>query len=129
MEVPLFNTISNLFETKYLNIARAYSISREFEIQTGGGILAKGTKPCCAAAAAAQVRYLIVNGDRIGISNLDGILRSAQAVAPEGELAVRKELMRLVKVYNYVPSPVEKDYEEALYAEYMKSASIDQGRS
>jgi hypothetical protein len=91
--------------------------------------LAKGTKPCCAAAAAAQVRFLIVNGDRIGISNLDGILKTAQDVAPEGELALRKELLRLVKIYNYVPSPVEKDYEDALYAEYMKRASLDQGQS
>lgn len=91
--------------------------------------MADRTKPCCAAAAAAQVRHIMVNKDSIGICNLDGILRSAEAVEPDGEQAVRKELLRLVKIYNYVPSAVEKDYEEALYAEYRKKSTADQIRS
>jgi len=70
----------------------------------------------------------MVNGDRIGITNLDGILVSAEAVTPDGELALRKELLRLVKIYNYVPSQVEKDYEEALYSEYLK-ISANKSRS
>ena len=77
-------------------------------------------KPCCAAAATAKVKHLMVGGNSIGIANLDNILKSAEAVAPEGEKAVRSELLRLVKVFNYVPRPAEKAYEDALYAEYLK---------
>ncbi|MGQ9583064.1 MAG: hypothetical protein ACUVV6_06070 [Thermoplasmatota archaeon] len=76
-------------------------------------------KPCCAAAAAAQVKHLVVGGHRIGIVQLDEILSRAAELSHQGEAAVRKELVRLVKIYNYVPPPAERDYEEALYAEYL----------
>jgi len=82
--------------------------------------MTNGTRPCCAAAAAAQVQYLMVNGDRIGITNLDEILKKAEVVAADGEGVLRRELIRLVKIYNYVPSPAEKAYEDALYSEYLK---------
>jgi hypothetical protein len=88
--------------------------------------MAKGTKPCCAAAAIAQVRYLTVNGARIGITNLDEILKSAKTVASDGEGAIRTELLRLVKIYNYVPSQAEKAYEDALYSEYLKTGGSHQ---
>lgn len=80
----------------------------------------EGNRPCCAAAAAAQVKHLVVGGHRIAIVQLDEILRSAAELSHRGEAAVRKELVRLVKIYNYVPPPAENDYEEALYAEYLR---------
>ncbi|MEM4729940.1 MAG: hypothetical protein QXH42_09325 [Thermoplasmata archaeon] len=74
---------------------------------------------CCAAAAAAQTKQLVVGGHRVGIVNLDGILEGARVRAGEGEAAVRAELLRLVRIYNYVPSSAERDYEEALFAEFL----------
>jgi hypothetical protein len=76
-------------------------------------------KPCCAAAAVAQLRYLIVGGHRIAITHLDGILEMAKAARSAGERAIRKELLRLVKLHNYVPAPAEKAYMDALFAEYL----------
>jgi hypothetical protein len=78
-----------------------------------------GNQPCCAAAAAAQLRYLVVGGHRIAIAQLDEILETAAGVASGGENTIRKELLRLVKIYNYVPPPAEKAYEDALVAEYL----------
>ena len=78
-----------------------------------------GDKPCCAAAAAAQLRYLVVGGPRIAIAQLDEILNGAEGTAPNGENAIRIELVRLVKIYNYVPTPAENAYEDALFAEYL----------
>lgn len=75
-------------------------------------------KPCCAASAAAQLRYLVVGGHRIAITRLDEALEKARAKEPAGEQALRKELLRLVKISNYVPVSAEKDYEEALFTEY-----------
>ncbi len=84
----------------------------------------RGSKPCCAAAAAAQLRYLAVGGHRIAVAQLDGILEKAKAKEPAGEQALRKELLRLVKLSNYVPVSAEKDYEDALFTEY----SVHKGR-
>lgn len=78
-------------------------------------------KPCCAAAAAARLRYLNIGGHRIAIAQLDRILKDAGSMSSGGEGAVRRELLRLVKVYNYVPPSAEKDYEDALFAEYLRS--------
>ena len=78
-----------------------------------------GKKPCCAAAAAAQLRYLTVGGHRIAIAQLDEILEKGKGAESGGESAVRKELVRQVKIYNYVPPPADKDYEDALFAEYL----------
>ena len=77
-----------------------------------------GNQPCCAAAAAARLLYLVVGGHRIAIAQLDEILENAKAAESAGERALRKELVRLVKIYNYVPPPAEKEYEDALFAKY-----------
>ncbi|MEM2870116.1 MAG: hypothetical protein QW379_06830 [Thermoplasmata archaeon] len=81
--------------------------------------MSESKRPCCAAAAAAQTKQLVVGGHRVGIVNLDGILEGARARSGEGEAAVRAELLRLARIYNYVPSSAERDYEEALFAEFL----------
>ena len=81
--------------------------------------MGEGGRPCCASAAAARLRYLVVGGHRTAIAQLDEILEKAKAATSGGECAVRRELVRLVKVYNYVPPPAEKIYEDALFAEYL----------
>jgi len=75
--------------------------------------------PCCVAAAAAQLRYLVVGGHRIAIARFDEILDEAAQAASGGDGAVRKELLRLVKIYNYVPPHAEQEYRDALFAEYL----------
>lgn len=80
--------------------------------------MSEKTKPCCGAAEAARQRYLEIGGHRIAISHLDEILDDAGAVAQDGESALRRELLRLVKIYNYIPPPAEKAYEDALFAGY-----------
>ena len=68
----------------------------------------------------------MVNGDRIGITNLDEILNKAKTVASEGEMALRGELLRLAKMYNYIPSQAEMAYTDALYSEYLKKGGTHQ---
>ena len=36
---------------------------------------------------------------------------------------MRSELVRLARQYNYVPPPAEKEYEDALFAEYLTRRS------
>lgn len=86
--------------------------------QRTGGKPATEPVSCCAAAAAAKLDYLVIGGHRIAIARLGEILEKAQAAEPDGEAAVRRELVCLARVSNYVPPPAEKDYEDALFAEY-----------
>ena len=81
--------------------------------------MAGDDRPCCPASAAARVRQLVVGGHRVAIAQLDEILEAGRAVAGEGEAAVRRELLRLTKIYNYVPRSAEREYEEALFAEFI----------
>ena len=87
-----------------------------------------GNKPCCAAAAAAQVRYLTVGGHRVAIAQLDEIFGGADEYASGGENALRIELLRLVKIYNYVPPSAEKVYGDALYEEYLVRKGKGRGK-
>ncbi|MBM4249875.1 MAG: hypothetical protein FJ149_10690 [Euryarchaeota archaeon] len=87
--------------------------------QRSGGKPATEPVSCCAAAAAANLEYLLVGGHRVAISRLAEILERAQGASSQGEGAVRRELVCLARVHNYIPPPAEKDYEEALYAEYL----------
>lgn len=77
-------------------------------------------KPCCAASALREVKYISMGEQQVGISQLDSILKEAGDAESRGEPAVREELLRLVKIYNYVAPGAELAYEEALYAEYKK---------
>lgn len=88
-------------------------------------------RPCCAAAAAARLGYLNVGGHRIAVLQLDEIIQKARSREPAGEQALRRELLRLVKIHNYVPVPAEKDYEDALFAEYSarKGRGMDGARN
>jgi len=76
--------------------------------------------PCCALDAARRVSHIVVRGQEIGVSRLEDIFMKTKTAGLRGESAVRKELLRLAKGYNYVPPGIEKDYEDALYDEYMK---------
>ena len=77
-------------------------------------------KPCCAASALREVNYISIGGQQVGISQLDSIINEARDAESRGESTIRKELLRLVKIYNYIPSSAEKAYENALYVEYLK---------
>jgi hypothetical protein len=90
-------------------------------LKIGDGIMVEDKKkPCCAASVLREAKYISIGGPQVGISQLDSILKDARDVESHGELAIRKELLRLVKIYNYVPSSVETAYENALYVEYLK---------
>jgi hypothetical protein len=83
----------------------------------------QGGKTCCAAAATAQLSYLVVSGHKIAIARLEEILANAENLSNGGEGAVRSELVRLAKQYNYIPPSAEKEYGDALFAEYLTRRS------
>ena len=78
-------------------------------------------KPCCAAAAAGMVKKLTLpNGIQVGIVDLESIIKEVADLKLAADDAVKKELLKRVKIYNYVAPAADNDYSEALLKEYKR---------
>jgi hypothetical protein len=78
-------------------------------------------KPCCAAAAARMIKKLALPGGlQVGISNLENILKEVADLKLVDNKAIKKELLKRVKIYNYVAPSAEADYSKALLKEYKR---------
>jgi len=79
-----------------------------------------GEKPCCPAAAARMVKKLALPSGEVGIVNLENILKEVADLRLADDEAIKKELLKRVKIYNYVAPTAEVDYSKALLGEYKK---------
>ena len=80
-----------------------------------------GEKPCCPAAAARMVKKLVLpDGFQVGISNLENILNEVANLKLADNEAIKKELLKRVKIYNYVPPSADNEYSEALFNDYTR---------
>jgi hypothetical protein len=61
-----------------------------------------------------------VNGATVGLAMLDLVFAEVQELGLTDESAVRAELPKRVKVYNYVPPPAAEAYAAAVHREYAK---------
>ena len=80
--------------------------------------------PCCAADAMRRVKPVDVNGATVGPRLLDLVFCRGAALGLTDESAVRAELLKRVKVYNYVPPPAAEAYAGAVHREYAKMGTI-----
>jgi len=70
-----------------------------------------GEKPCCAAAAARMVKKLTLgDGSQVGIVNVESILNEVADLKLSDNEAIKTELLKRVKIYNYVAPAAETDY-------------------
>lgn len=74
--------------------------------------------PCCAADAMRRVTLVDVGETTIGLAMLDLVFAEVQRLGLADDAAVRTELIRRVKVYNYVPPPAAEAYAAAVHREY-----------
>jgi len=79
-----------------------------------------GEKPCCPAAAARMIKKLVLPGGEVGIVNLENILKEVADLKLADDDIIKEELLKRVKIYNYVAPPAEADYARALLGEYEK---------
>jgi hypothetical protein len=78
-------------------------------------------KPCCPAAAAKMIKKLVLPGGfQVGIANLHDILKEVAESKLADDNAIRKELLKKVKIYNYVAPSADDEYSEALLKEYKR---------
>ena len=77
-------------------------------------------KPCCAAAAARMIKKLALRSGEVGVVNLESILKEVADLKLANDNAIRKELLKRVKIYNYVATSADNEYSEALLQEYKR---------
>jgi len=75
-------------------------------------------KPCCSAEALRRIRQIDIGGHQIGLAMLDSVIGEIVQLNLPNEGLVADELLKRVKIYNYIPSGAEGNYRKALLAEY-----------
>ena len=53
-------------------------------------------------------RKIIIDGEEVGISKLENILKEVEEMSIKDEEKIKEELIRKTKVYSYVPFDIEK---------------------
>lgn len=74
--------------------------------------------PCCAADAVRTIRRVEIDGKVTGIAMFDEVIRQVRDLHLSSETEIRATLLKRVKVYNYVPEPVEDEYVKVLLDAY-----------
>ena len=78
------------------------------------------------ADAARKIKKLTLpDGFRVGISNLDNILKEVADLKLTDTNTIKTELLERVKTCNYVPSSAEREYSAALLREYHRKFEPD----
>ena len=74
--------------------------------------------PACMLDAARKTRQLMIDGQMIGISKLDVVISEVLKLNLKDELEIKNELLKRIKIHNYIPSSSEIKYMEAIFNEY-----------
>jgi len=77
-------------------------------------------KPCCPASAVRKIRQIDIGGSPTGLFHLDETFQEVYDMKIQDEKKLKKELLRQIKIYNYVAPVAEEKYKEALYEEYQR---------
>ena len=83
-------------------------------------------KPRNDADAARKIKKLTLpDGFRVGILNLDNILKEVADLKLTDTNTIKTELLERVRTCNYIPSGAEYEYSAALYREYQRKFEPD----
>ncbi|KUL05084.1 MAG: Uncharacterized protein XE11_0239 [Methanomicrobiales archaeon 53_19] len=75
-------------------------------------------KPCCAAEAMRRIRQIDVGGITIGLAMLDDAMHEVARMNLLKDEEIADELMKRMRIYNYIPKAAEQQYRSALLREY-----------
>jgi hypothetical protein len=67
-----------------------------------------------------KIRRILIEGKEIGIDQLDMILGQVRELHLHSEETIKNELLKRVKVFNYIPSRKFEAYGAALWEEYRR---------
>jgi len=74
----------------------------------------------CGCSGNSTSRNLWIGGQNVGIAEIDKILRRTLEFPGASDDELKTVLLKELKLYNYVPSSMEKEYVEALWKEYLR---------
>jgi len=80
--------------------------------------MGKDNKPCCAAEAMRRIKPIDVGGIVVGIAMLEDIINDVHEMDLPGRDRIADELLKMIKIYNYVPVAAEEKYRSAILREY-----------
>lgn len=72
----------------------------------------------CMADKTRKIGRIVVGGTAVGIAQLDQVMGEVNSMGLESLDEIGKELLKRVRIYNYVPSSASSEYEKALTKEY-----------
>ena len=67
-----------------------------------------------------KTKRILVDGKETGIDHLEFVLDEVKKLKLENSTEISDELLKRVKVFNYVPTKKTAEYADALLAEYRK---------
>ncbi len=67
-----------------------------------------------------RITMIKIGGVVVGLAAVSDIFKKLYELGKKPQGIDRKELVREVSIYNYIPSEAEKEYAEALIEEYIK---------
>lgn len=76
--------------------------------------------PCCAAKARQQIRQMTIRGIIVGLFMLNSIFEKIAYLTHSSDEQVQRNLLRQVRIYNYLPRPAGDAYAEAIMKKYRK---------
>lgn len=74
--------------------------------------------PCCPGKP--ETKKIVVGRQEIGISGYDEAIRSALAAKDASDEELRAILLKELKRFNYIPRPVESEYVEGIWKEFLR---------
>jgi hypothetical protein len=78
-------------------------------------------KPCCAAEALRRIRQIEVGKFVVGLAMLDDTIGEVREMNLSGTDRIADELLKRIRIYNFVPGSAEAAYRSALQREYEKT--------
>jgi hypothetical protein len=76
---------------------------------------------CCPGRVA--TRRISVGGQEVGISGYEEIIGKALSAEGATDEELKQLLLKELKIHNYVPGPVEGEYLEGIWREFVKERS------
>jgi sugar-specific transcriptional regulator TrmB len=76
---------------------------------------------CCPGKT--NSKMLSVKGQQVGITHLEEIIEEALQMMDSSDEETMMFLISRMKIYNYIPPPVEKEYAEAALQELLRIKS------
>lgn len=75
-------------------------------------------RPCCTAEAMRRIRQIDVGGITVGLAMFDDAITEVAELNLAKDEEIADELMKRIRIYNYIPKSAEQNYRSATLREY-----------